>query len=57
MKRALTTVLVISLATFLLSCSEPLTTREKGAGIGTLTEPAWAPSLAALQDMPEPEPA
>jgi len=37
MKRALTTVLVISLAAFFLSCSEPLTTREKGAGIGTLT--------------------
>src|ERR1700752_1226273 len=37
MKRTFTTILVISLATFFLGCSEPLTTREKGAGIGTLT--------------------
>jgi len=37
MKRTLMTILVISVATFFLGCSEPLTTREKGAGIGTLT--------------------
>jgi Glycine zipper len=37
MQRALTPVLLISLATFFLGCSEPLTTREKGAGIGTFT--------------------
>src|SRR5215468_4986313 len=37
MKRTVTAVLVISLATFVVGCSEPLTTREKGAGIGTLT--------------------
>jgi outer membrane lipoprotein SlyB len=37
MQRALTTVLLISLATVFLGCSEPLTTREKGAGIGTFT--------------------
>ena len=37
MQRTLTTLLVISLVTFFLGCSEPLTTREKGAGIGTLT--------------------
>jgi outer membrane lipoprotein SlyB len=37
MQRALTTVLLIFLATFFLGCSEPLTTREKGAGIGTFT--------------------
>ena len=37
MKRTVTVVLVISLATFVVGCSEPLTTREKGAGIGTLT--------------------
>jgi outer membrane lipoprotein SlyB len=37
MQRALTTVLLISLAAFFLGCSEPLTTREKGAGIGTFT--------------------
>ena len=37
MKRTLTTFLLISLAIFFLGCSEPLTTREKGAGIGTVT--------------------
>jgi outer membrane lipoprotein SlyB len=37
MKKTLTTVLAISLATLFVGCSEPLTTREKGAGIGTLT--------------------
>src|SRR5262249_16014857 len=37
MKRTVTAVLVISLTTFVVGCSEPLTTREKGAGIGTLT--------------------
>ena len=37
MKRTFTTVLVIFLAAFFVGCSEPLTTREKGAGIGTLT--------------------
>jgi phage tail tape-measure protein len=37
MKRSVTSVLAISLAMFFLGCSEPLTTREKGAGIGTLT--------------------
>ncbi len=37
MQRILTTVLAISLAIFFFGCSEPLTTREKGAGIGTLT--------------------
>jgi outer membrane lipoprotein SlyB len=37
MKKTLTTILLISLATFFLGCSEPLTTREKGAGVGTFT--------------------
>jgi Na+/glutamate symporter len=37
MKKTLTTILVISFLTFFLGCSEPLTTREKGAGIGTVT--------------------
>jgi Glycine zipper len=37
MQRALMIVLLIALATFFLGCSEPLTTREKGAGIGTFT--------------------
>src|SRR4030095_16010578 len=37
MKRSVTSVLAISLAMFFLGCSEPLTTREKGAGIATLT--------------------
>ena len=37
MKKLLTTILVISLAAFFFGCSEPLTTREKGAGIGTFT--------------------
>jgi Glycine zipper len=36
MKCTCTIVLVIFLGTSFLGCSEPLTTREKGAGIGTL---------------------
>ena len=37
MKKTLTTIIIISLLTFFLGCSEPLTTTEKGAGIGTVT--------------------
>src|SRR4029453_11772000 len=37
MRRTLTTILLVSLVAFSVGCSEPLTTREKGAGIGTLT--------------------
>ena len=36
MKKTVTTVSTILLTLFFLGCSEPLTTREKGAGIGTL---------------------
>ena len=36
MKRTCTLVSLTFLGTFFLGCSEPLTTREKGAGIGTL---------------------
>jgi len=36
MKQLLTTFLAVPLVTFSLSCSTPLTTREKGAGIGAL---------------------
>lgn len=36
MKKTLATVSVIMLAVLVLGCSEPLTTREKGAAIGTL---------------------
>ena len=35
MKRTMTIVWAITLAVFFLGCSEPLTTREKGAAIGT----------------------
>jgi outer membrane lipoprotein SlyB len=37
MKKTVTTVSAILFALFLLGCSEPLTTREKGAAIGTFT--------------------
>ena len=37
MKKNITTVLAIILALSFLGCSEPLTTREKGAAIGTFT--------------------
>jgi outer membrane lipoprotein SlyB len=38
MSRSVTAVLtVLLLSVFFFSCSEPLTTREKGAAIGTLT--------------------
>jgi Glycine zipper len=37
MRRPLTIILVISFLPFFLGCSEPLTTTEKGAGIGTVT--------------------
>jgi hypothetical protein len=54
MQRILTpTILAISLATCFLGCSEPLTTREKGTGIGTLTGPGSAGLSAPPQDMPE----
>src|SRR5437867_2157836 len=36
MKHALTTFIVLPLVMALLGCSTPLTTREKGAGIGAL---------------------
>jgi len=36
MKKTVSTVSTILLTLFFLGCSEPLTTREKGAGIGTL---------------------
>jgi outer membrane lipoprotein SlyB len=36
MKQAVATVLGMALAVFFLGCSEPLTTREKGAAIGTV---------------------
>jgi len=36
MKRTVTTIVMMSLAVIFLGCSEPLTTREKGAAIGTL---------------------
>jgi len=36
MKKTLATVSVVMLTVLLLGCSEPLTTREKGAAIGTL---------------------
>jgi len=53
MKRSLTSVLAISLAMFFLGCSEPLTTREKGAGIGTLTGAGLGGIIGAPQDMLE----
>jgi len=37
MSKVITTVLALTLAVFVLGCSEPLTTREKGAAIGTFT--------------------
>jgi uncharacterized protein YcfJ len=37
MKKTITTVSAIVLAVGFLGCSEPLTTREKGAAIGTVT--------------------
>jgi len=36
MKRTVATIVIVSLTVVFLGCSEPLTTREKGAGIGTL---------------------
>ena len=35
MKKAVTSISAILLIVFCFACSEPLTTREKGAGIGT----------------------
>lgn len=37
MKKSVTNVAVILLTLFFLGCSEPLTTREKGAAIGTFS--------------------
>ena len=54
MKKLLTTILVISLAAFFFGCSEPLTTREKGAGIGTFTGAGLGALLEAPRDMPAP---
>ncbi|SRR6266550_2187886 len=36
MNKAIATVLAMTLASFFLGCSEPLSTREKGAVIGTV---------------------
>jgi outer membrane lipoprotein SlyB len=36
MKKTIATIAALMLAVFFLGCSEPLTTREKGAAIGTL---------------------
>ena len=47
MKKLLTTILVISLAAFFFGCSEPLTTREKGAGNGTFTRAGQGPHIGS----------